>query len=234
MLNVDQLEINKFSELAASWWDTEGEFKALHAINPLRLEYISDQCNGLFDKHILDVGCGGGILAESMAKQGAKVIGIDLAEASLEVARLHGLESGVEVDYKNSSAETLSEQYAGKFDVITCMEMLEHVPDPESIVLACAKLVKLKGKVFFSTLNRNLKSWLLAIIAAERFLKLVPQGTHEYSRFIRPSELIGWLDKTDLIARDITGLHMNPLSGEFYLNPSNADVNYIVCCETVK
>lgn len=228
--NVDQAEINKFSELASKWWDTEGEFKPLHQINPLRIQFVADQAQGLFDKRILDVGCGGGILAEAMAAQGAQVSGIDMAEASLEVAKLHGLESGIKVDYQCLTAEQMASEQPTSFDIVTCMEMLEHVPEPDSVVRACADLVKPGGLVFFSTLNRNLKSYLMAIVGAEHILKLVPKGTHEHSKFIKPSELLGWIDNTNLNAQKITGLHMNPLLGSFYLSDSNVDVNYLLCC----
>ena len=228
MSNVDEQEIAKFSELASRWWDTESEFKPLHLINPLRLDFVQQHCDGLFEKKVLDIGCGGGILAESMAKLGADVTGIDLASASLEVAKLHGLESGVKVDYQCVSAEAFAEQSPGEFDVVTCMEMLEHVPDPASIIAACARLVKPGGHVFLSTLNRNVKSWLMGIVGAEYILKLVPKGTHQHARFIKPSELMAMTDKVDLFARNTTGLHMDPLSRQFYLSDKNIDVNYIV------
>ena len=186
--NIDPGEINKFAELASRWWDPNSEFKPLHEINPLRLGYI-DNVADLNGKTVLDVGCGGGILAESMAELGADVTGIDMADASLEVARLHLLESGLEVDYQKIPVEQLAEQQPASFDVVTCMEMLEHVPDPESIVKACATLVKPGGKVFFSTINRNPKSYLFAIVGAEYVLQMLPKGTHDYTKFIRPSEL---------------------------------------------
>lgn len=228
MSNVDEQEIAKFSELASRWWDTESEFKPLHLINPLRLDFVQQHCDGLFGKKVVDVGCGGGILAESMAKLGAEVSGIDLAKASLEVAKLHGLESGVSVDYQCISAEEFAAQHEGEFDVVTCMEMLEHVPDPASIVAACARMVKPGGHVFLSTLNRNVKSWLMGIVGAEYILNLVPKGTHQHSRFIKPSELLAMTDKVDLMPRHSTGLHMDPLSRQFYLSDKNIDVNYIV------
>lgn len=226
--NVDQNEIDKFSDLASRWWDPEGEFKPLHAINPLRLEFVEEHADGLFDKEILDVGCGGGILAESMAERGGKVTGIDMAQASLEVARLHGLESQCHVDYHCTSAEQFAQQRPQQFDVVTCMEMLEHVPDPASVIRACASLVKPGGQVFFSTLNRNLKSYLMGIVGAEYVLRLVPKGTHDYSRFIKPSELIAMTDPTDLFVRHATGLHMDPASQAFYLSDKNIDVNYLL------
>ncbi len=228
MTNVDQQEINKFSELASRWWDPEGEFKPLHLINPLRLDFINQHSEGLFDKQVVDIGCGGGILAESMARAGAKVTGLDMAEASLEVAKLHGLESGVKVDYVCSTAEAFAEANETKFDVVTCMEMLEHVPDPASVVMACAKLVKPGGHVFFSTLNRNIKSYLMGIVGAEYVLKLVPKGTHDHSKFIKPSELMAMTDQAGLLPRDMTGLHMDPISQGFYLSSNNVDVNYLL------
>lgn len=228
MSNVDQQEISKFSELASRWWDPEGEFKPLHLINPLRLDFINQHSGGLFEKKVLDIGCGGGILAESMAKAGAKVTGLDMAEASLEVAKLHGLESGVNVEYVCATAEEFAAQHKGSFDVVTCMEMLEHVPDPASVVRACAELVKPGGHVFFSTLNRNIKSYLMGIVGAEYVLKLVPKGTHDHSKFIKPSELMAMTDQAGLLPRDMTGLHMDPISQGFYLSSSNVDVNYLL------
>lgn len=226
--NVDQQEIAKFSEIASRWWDAEGEFKPLHLINPLRLDFIAQHSDGLFGKKVLDVGCGGGILAESMAKLGAEVTGIDLAEASLEVAKLHSLESQVSVDYHCITAEAFASQNPGQYDIVTCMEMLEHVPDPASIIKACSTLVKPGGHLFFSTINRNVKSWLMGIIGAEYVLKLVPKGTHQHERFIKPSELMAMTDETDILIRHATGLHMDPLSRQFYLSDKNIDVNYII------
>ncbi len=231
--NVDPQEIEKFEQLASRWWDLEGEFKPLHVINPLRLDFIAQHANGLFDKQVVDVGCGGGILSESMAKSGAIVTGIDMGEAPLQVARLHGLESGVEVQYQQTTAEAYAEQHPEQADVITCLEMLEHVPDPESVVRACAKMCKPGGQVFFSTLNRNIKSWLMAILGAEKILRLVPDGTHDHAKFIKPSELLKFADNAGLKARTMTGLHMNPITQEFYLSDSNVDVNYIVYCEKI-
>ncbi|MDP5031043.1 MAG: bifunctional 2-polyprenyl-6-hydroxyphenol methylase/3-demethylubiquinol 3-O-methyltransferase UbiG [Paraglaciecola sp.] len=229
--NVDPLEIQKFSELANRWWDLTGEFKPLHQINPLRTDFIVQHTGGLTGKTVVDVGCGGGILAESMAKQGANVSGIDMGEAPLEIARLHGLETGVNVDYQQTTAEEFSEQRAAQFDVVTCMEMLEHVPDPASVVAACYKLVKPGGHVFFSTLNRNIKSYLMAIVAAEYLLGLVPKGTHQHDKFIKPSELMKWIDNTPLLIKHITGLHLNPMTREYYLSAQNVDVNYIIHCQ---
>jgi 2-polyprenyl-6-hydroxyphenyl methylase/3-demethylubiquinone-9 3-methyltransferase len=228
MTNVDEQEIDKFSELASRWWDPEGEFKPLHLINPLRLDFINQHSNGLFNKKVVDIGCGGGILAESMAKTGAEVVGLDMASASLEIAKLHGLESGINVDYHCVTAESFADSHAGEFDVVTCMEMLEHVPDPASVVRACAKLVKPGGHVFFSTLNRNIKSYLMGIVGAEYLLKLVPKGTHDHSRFIKPSELMQMTDDAGLLPRDMTGLHMDPVSQGFYLSDRNVDVNYLL------
>jgi 2-polyprenyl-6-hydroxyphenyl methylase/3-demethylubiquinone-9 3-methyltransferase len=228
MTNVDEQEIDKFSELASRWWDPEGEFKPLHLINPLRLDFINQHSNGLFNKKVVDIGCGGGILAESMAKAGAEVVGLDMASASLEIAKLHGLESGINVEYHCVTAESFANSHAGQFDVVTCMEMLEHVPDPASVVRACAKLVKPGGHVFFSTLNRNIKSYLMGIVGAEYLLKLVPKGTHDHSRFIKPSELMQMTDEAGLLPRDMTGLHMDPVSQGFYLSDRNVDVNYLL------
>ncbi len=225
--NVDPAEIKKFEDMASRWWDLNGEFKPLHQINPLRLNYVLDKANGLFGKEVLDVGCGGGILAESMAKEGANVTGLDMGKEPLEVARLHALESGVKLDYIQSTIEEHAEQHPQRYDVVTCMEMLEHVPDPLSVIQACARLVKPGGHVFFSTLNRNLKSYLFAIVGAEHIMKIVPKGTHEHSKFIRPSELLNMVDTTPLQEKGITGLHYNPLMDTYSLG-SKVDVNYIV------
>nr|WP_086938796.1 bifunctional 2-polyprenyl-6-hydroxyphenol methylase/3-demethylubiquinol 3-O-methyltransferase UbiG [Thaumasiovibrio occultus] len=225
--NVDSSEIAKFEEMAAHWWDLEGEFKPLHQINPLRLNYVNERCGGLVGKRVLDVGCGGGILAESMAAMGANVTGIDMGEAPLTIAKLHGLETGVKVDYQQTTAEQHAADNPGLYDVVTCMEMLEHVPDPASVIQACSQLVKPGGHVFFSTLNRNMKSYLFAIVGAEHIMKVVPKGTHEHSKFIRPSELMAFIDPTPLQERHITGLHYNPLFDSYKLG-HNVDVNYIV------
>jgi 2-polyprenyl-6-hydroxyphenyl methylase/3-demethylubiquinone-9 3-methyltransferase len=224
--NVDHREVSKFEELASRWWDPNSEFKPLHDINPLRLDYI-DARVGLAGKKVVDVGCGGGILAESMALRGATVTGIDMGEAPLSVARLHQLESGVEVNYRRMTAEALAAEQAGAFDVVACMEMLEHVPDPASVVVACATLVKPGGHVFFSTINRNPKSYLLAIIGAEYVLNLLPKGTHDYRKFIRPSELDGWARAAGLHFEEVTGMTYNPLTRRYRLG-SDVDVNYIV------
>ncbi|MFT6898424.1 MAG: 2-polyprenyl-6-hydroxyphenyl methylase/3-demethylubiquinone-9 3-methyltransferase [Paraglaciecola sp.] len=231
--NVDPIEIQKFAALASRWWDKEGEFKPLHEINPLRTDFISQYADGLEGKVILDVGCGGGILAESMARAGAQVTGIDMGEEPLQVARLHGLESQLNVDYQLSTAEQFAQSHPGQYDIVTCMEMLEHVPDPASVIQACSALVKPGGKVFFSTLNRNIKSYLMAIVGAEHLLRLVPKGTHNHQKFIKPSELLNWVDQTPLVAKNITGLHLNPMTQQFYLSEQNVDVNYIVHCQHV-
>jgi 2-polyprenyl-6-hydroxyphenyl methylase/3-demethylubiquinone-9 3-methyltransferase len=225
--NVDQQEIAKFEAVASRWWDLEGEFKPLHRINPLRLNYILERGDGIFGKKVLDVGCGGGILAESMAREGAEVTGLDMGTEPLQVARLHALESGVKVQYIQETVEGHAETHAHQYDVVTCMEMLEHVPDPSSVVIACARLVKPGGHVFFSTINRNNKSWLMAVIGAEYILNMVPKGTHDRKKFIKPSELLHWVDHTPLVERHIIGLHYNPLTNQFKLGP-NVDVNYML------
>ncbi|WP_323639548.1 bifunctional 2-polyprenyl-6-hydroxyphenol methylase/3-demethylubiquinol 3-O-methyltransferase UbiG [Pectobacterium polonicum] len=225
--NVDHQEIAKFEAIASRWWDLDGEFKPLHRINPLRLGYISQRAEGLFGKKVLDVGCGGGILAESMAREGADVTGLDMGAEPLDVARLHALESGITVDYVQETVEAHAHSHPGLYDVVTCMEMLEHVPDPQSVVQACAKLVKPGGHVFFSTINRNAKAWMMAVIGAEYVLKMVPRGTHDIKKFIRPAELMHWVDSTPLREKHITGLHYNPLTDHFKLGP-NVDVNYML------
>lgn len=229
MINVDPIEIEKFSQLAHRWWDPGSEFKPLHEINPLRLDHI-DRIAGLSGKTVLDVGCGGGILAESMAARGAQVTGIDLAEKPLKVAQLHLLESGRHVDYRMISAEELAQEAAGSFDVVTCMEMLEHVPDPAATVQACAELVKPGGHVFFATLNRNPKSYLFAIIGAEYVLGLLPRGTHDYAKFIKPSELATMCRNAALNVAGITGMTYNPFSKTYALG-NDTDVNYILHAE---
>jgi 2-polyprenyl-6-hydroxyphenyl methylase/3-demethylubiquinone-9 3-methyltransferase len=224
--NLDQAEIDKFSELASRWWDTSSEFKPLHAINPLRLNWISEHCS-IANQHILDVGCGGGILTESLAVAGAKATGIDLSKKALQVAKLHSLESGVAVNYELISAEDLACKEPAQYDVITCMEMLEHVPDPKSIVQACATMAKPGAYLFFSTLNRNLKSYAMAIIGAEYVLNMLPKGTHDYAKFIKPSELSGYIREAGLEVVDMIGLHFNPLTDRYWLAP-NVDVNYMI------
>lgn len=224
--NVDDAEIKKFSELASRWWDEESDFKPLHQINPLRLDFI-DQRTPLEGKMVLDIGCGGGILSESMALRGATVTGIDMGEAPLNVARLHALESKVEVDYQKITAERLAHQYPNKWDIVTCMELLEHVPDPSSIVQACSELVKPGGAVYFSTINRNPKSFLFAIVGAEYLLNLVPKGTHDYQKLIRPSELNQWSEAANLTTEELIGLHYNPILQSYKL-AAGLDVNYIM------
>lgn len=225
MNNVDELEIRKFEALASRWWDPNSEFRPLHEINPLRVNYINQKVN-LAELRVLDVGCGGGILAEAMAHHGAQVTAIDMADASLSVARLHQLESGLNIDYRKCSAEQLADEQAGNFDVVTCLEMLEHVPDPASVVDACTRLVKPGGKVFFSTINRNPKSYLFAIVGAEYILSLLPRGTHDYDKFIKPSELAAWARESGLQLNDQIGMGYNPLSKRYYLE-KNVSVNYL-------
>ncbi len=224
--NVDPLEIAKFSALAERWWDPVGEFRPLHAINPLRLDWIDKQAS-LYGKRVLDVGCGGGILSESMARRGASVVGIDMGEAPLAVARQHASQQGVAVDYRSQSVEALADQQPQQFDVVTCMEMLEHVPDPLSVVLSCQKLLKPGGIAFFSTINRNPKSWLFAIVGAEYVLRMLPRGTHDYRRFIKPSELGSWVRSSTMHIEDMIGLHFNPVTRHYWL-ADNVDVNYML------
>lgn len=227
-MNADQTEIEKFSALAHRWWDPTSEFKPLHAINPLRLDWIQKHAE-LTGKKVLDVGCGGGILTESMAKVGAQAKGIDLSEKALKVADLHSLETGIAVKYEYISAENLASKEAGQYDVVTCMEMLEHVPEPLSIIQSCSRLVKPGGKVFFSTLNRNPKSYLLAIIGAEYILKMLPKGTHDYKKFIKPSELGNYLREANLEMNEMIGLSYNPITQVYSLG-RDTDVNYLVAC----
>lgn len=227
--NADPAEIAKFEALASRWWDPQSEFKPLHEINPLRLDYLDRHCGGLAGKTVIDIGCGGGILAESMADRGANVTGIDMGEAPLSVAKLHGLESGISVEYQRATAEHMAEQHPEKFDVVTCMEMLEHVPDPASVIAACAQLVKPGGAVFFSTINRNPKSYLFAIVGAEYLLRLLPKGTHDYAKFIRPSEMESWARHAGLKMCDLTGMSYNPLTQRYSLG-RDLDVNYLAYC----
>lgn len=224
--NVDPKEIAKFDEVAFRWWDAESEFKPLHEINPLRLNYIN-KIAGLSGKKTIDVGCGGGLLAEAMAKAGATVSGIDMGKGPIEVAKLHLLESQLEIDYQQISVEVFAEQNLEAFDVVTCMEMLEHVPDPKAIILACAKMVKPGGDLFFSTLNRNAKSYVHAIIGAEYILKMLTPGTHDYKKFIKPSELARWIRAAGIEMKDMTGLTYNPLNKNYKLT-QDIDVNYMV------
>jgi 2-polyprenyl-6-hydroxyphenyl methylase/3-demethylubiquinone-9 3-methyltransferase len=226
-MNVDPQEIAKFEALASRWWDRNSEFKPLHEINPLRANYI-DQHSPVAGKRLVDVGCGGGILAESMAQRGATVTGIDMGEAPLSVAKLHQLESGVEVNYLQSTAEQLAAEEAGNFDIVCCLEMLEHVPDPASVVAACAELAQPGGALYFSTINRNPKAYVFAIVGAEHILQLLPAGTHEYDKFIKPSELASWIRDAGLVLEDMTGLTYNPLTKHYRLNPKDVAVNYMV------
>ena len=225
--NVDPKEIAKFEALASRWWDRSSEFKPLHEINPLRANYI-DERSPVAGKVLVDVGCGGGILAESMAQRGAQVTGIDMGEAPLTVARIHQLESGVEVDYRQNTAEQLADEKPGAFDIVCCLEMLEHVPDPGSVIAACAAMAKPGGNLYFSTINRNPKAFAFAIVGAEHILQLLPAGTHEYARFIKPSELAGWMRDAGLILEGMTGLTYNPISKHYRLNPKDVTVNYMV------
>ncbi|WP_372880082.1 bifunctional 2-polyprenyl-6-hydroxyphenol methylase/3-demethylubiquinol 3-O-methyltransferase UbiG [Psychromonas sp.] len=228
--NVDAKEIEKFSAMAEQWWDLEGDFKPLHMLNPTRLRYIEQGVDGLFAKSVVDVGCGGGILAESMAKQGADVIGIDMAHASLQIAQLHAFETQTKVQYQKITAEEFALQHAGQFDLVTCMEMLEHVPDPASIVQACCDLVKPGGTVYFSTINKTLKAYLLMIVGAEHLLQWVPKGTHEYEKFIRPSQLLAAIDNTALNCEDLCGVEFSPLQDKFMIT-GNVNVNYMLRCK---
>lgn len=232
MANVDTAEIAKFEALASRWWDKNSEFKPLHDINPLRANFI-DQRSPVAQKKLIDVGCGGGILAESLALRGADVTGIDMGEAPLSVARLHALETGVAMNYEQITAEDKAAQMPEAFDVVTCMEMLEHVPDPSSVVNACAQLVKTGGDVYFSTINRNPKSYAFAILGAEYILKLLPKGTHEYSKFIRPSELAQWLRAAGLELQEITGMTYNPLTKHYKLDANDVSVNYLIHAKKV-
>lgn len=226
MLNMDPNEVHKFEQLAHRWWDPGGEFRPLHDMNPLRLEFIAQACGGLSGKRVLDVGTGGGILAESMARAGARVTGIDMGEAPLAVAVLHAEESGLAIEYRKISAEELAAEFPGEFDVVTCMEVLEHVPDPASTIAACARLAKPGGQVFFATINRNPKSYLLAIVGAEYLLGLLPKGTHDYKKLIRPAELVRWAANAGLSAKDMRGMRYNPLTRRFSLG-KDVDVNYL-------
>jgi 2-polyprenyl-6-hydroxyphenyl methylase/3-demethylubiquinone-9 3-methyltransferase len=227
-MNADPLELKKFSDLAHQWWDPTSEFRPLHEINPLRLGWINGRAP-LAGKTVVDIGCGGGILAESMAKSGANVTGIDLSEKALKVADLHSLESGVQVRYELIAAEELAEREAGRYDVVTCMEMLEHVPDPAAIVAACAKLAKPGGKVFFSTINRNPKAYLHAVIGAEYLLRMLPKGTHDYAKFITPAELSRFAREAGLDIDALKGMGYNPLTKIYSLN-QDTSVNYLIAC----
>jgi 2-polyprenyl-6-hydroxyphenyl methylase/3-demethylubiquinone-9 3-methyltransferase len=229
MINVDPVELQKFSDLAHRWWDPHSEFKPLHDINPLRLGYI-DRAAGLKGKRVLDVGCGGGILSEAMSSAGARVTGIDVGEKPLKVAQMHLLESNLDVEYRKITVEELAEERAREYDVITCMEMLEHVPDPASTVNACARLTKPGGRIFFSTINRNPKSYLFAILGAEYVLNLLPRGTHDYARFITPSELAGYCRRAELQAEHLIGMSYNPFT-KVYSLVDDTSVNYILSAQ---
>ncbi|GAA6168407.1 bifunctional 2-polyprenyl-6-hydroxyphenol methylase/3-demethylubiquinol 3-O-methyltransferase UbiG [Sessilibacter corallicola] len=230
MANVDPSELAKFEASAERWWDKNSEYKALHDINPIRCNYI-EETQPVAEKKVLDVGCGGGILSEALALRGASVTGIDLSTAPLEVAKLHALETGVDIDYQKVSAEDFAQDHKEAFDIVTCMEMLEHVPDPASIVRACASMVKPGGYLFLSTINRNPKSYGAMIVGAEYLLKIVPKGTHDYSKFIKPSELSTMVRHADLSIRDITGLVYNPLTKDFKLSPNDVDINYFITAQ---
>lgn len=223
--NIDTAEVAHFDSVAAHWWDPAGEMRALHELNPLRLGFIQRNA-GLAGKTVIDIGCGGGILSEAMAASGAAVTGVDAAEGPLTVARLHGKESGIKIDYQQGTAEEMAAVHPERFDIVTCMELLEHVPDPTSVVSACARLARPGGDVFFSTINRNLKSFMLAIVGAEYLLGLLARGTHRYEKFIRPSELDRWAGQAGLQIRNLTGIHYNPLTRNFTLG-DNVDVNYL-------
>lgn len=225
--NVDQAEIGKFESLASRWWDPTGEFKPLHQMNPVRADYINER-SAVSEKAYLDVGCGGGILTEDMAKRGATVTGIDMGEAPLSVAKLHALESAVTVDYRRMTAEELASAEPENYDIVSCLEMLEHVPDPQSVISACAALTKPGGNLYFSTINRNPKAFLLAIVGAEYIANLLPKGTHEYKKFIRPSELSACIRRAGLEVAEITGILYNPLNGKFRLSAKDVDVNYLI------
>ncbi|MFK8067069.1 MAG: bifunctional 2-polyprenyl-6-hydroxyphenol methylase/3-demethylubiquinol 3-O-methyltransferase UbiG [Gammaproteobacteria bacterium] len=228
--NIDRQEVDKFSAMASSWWDPEGDLKTLHHINPIRLDYIDELSGGIRQKTIADIGCGGGILAESMDSKGALITAIDASEEALQVARLHQLESGSKVHYLHSTAEALAENYSEQFDIVTCMELLEHVPSPESIIIACKKLVKPNGYIFLSTLNRTLKAYAFAVLGAEYILNLLPKGTHDYAKFIQPAEIASWLREHNLDLKDLSGMSYNPINNEAALT-EDLKVNYLVCAQ---
>jgi 2-polyprenyl-6-hydroxyphenyl methylase/3-demethylubiquinone-9 3-methyltransferase len=227
--NVDQAELNKFNELATGWWDPEGSAKPLHELNPIRVSYIASRTS-LQSAKVIDIGCGGGILSEALAKEGAQVTAVDMAEQSIQIAQLHAIENGLDIDYQQRTAEDMAANHAGEFDAVTCLEMLEHVPDPSSIIQSCADLVKPQGDIFFSTLNRHPKAYLLAVLGAEYVMNMLPKGTHEYSRFIRPSELASACRQAGLIVRDIRGITYHPLTRKFELS-EDVKVNYLVHCQ---
>ena len=227
LANVDPKEIQKFEELASRWWDPNSEFKPLHDINPLRANFI-DELSPVAGQNLIDVGCGGGILAEAMAHRGAHVTGIDMGEAPLAVANIHKLESGVDVEYERRTAEDMAAEQEGVFDIVCCLEMLEHVPEPASVIEACARMCRPGGNLYFSTINRNPKSYLFAVVGAEYVLNLLPRGTHEYTRFIKPSELAGWIRDAGLQLQEMTGLCYNPITKRYWLEPRDVSVNYMV------
>lgn len=229
MINLDPQEIAKFSKLATQWWDVNGEFKSLHDINPLRLQFISQHV-ALNNKKVIDVGCGGGILSESLSQQGAQVTGIDMSEGVLTAARLHQVDTKLNIHYQLMTAEEMAARHANEFDVVTCMELLEHVPNPTSLIQACAALAKPGGAVFFSTINRNPKAYLFAVLGAEYVLKLLPKGTHDYSKFVRPSELASWARMASLEVQMLTGMSYQPLTKQYYLT-NDTSVNYLVYCK---
>lgn len=229
--NVDLNEVAKFDALASSWWDLEGQSKPLHDLNPIRLAYIAERTT-LKDANVIDVGCGGGILSEALAKSEAHVTGIDMGEMPLNIAKLHALEEGLTIYYQQSTAEEMAAQHKEQYDVVTCLEMLEHVPDPASIISACAALVKPGGDVFFSTLNRHPKAYLLAVLGAEYIMKMLPKGTHDYKRFIRPAELSAWSRQAGLKVKDVTGMNYNPLTRQFSLG-NDVKVNYLIHCKKI-
>jgi 2-polyprenyl-6-hydroxyphenyl methylase/3-demethylubiquinone-9 3-methyltransferase len=225
--NVDAAEIAKFEKMAQRWWDKSGDFKPLHEINPLRANFI-DLHSPVAEKHIIDIGCGGGILSEALAQRGATVTGIDMGETPLAVAQLHALESKLNIEYLHSTAEQMAAQRPAQYDIVTCLEMLEHVPDPSSVIKACATLCKPGGHLYFATINRNPKSYLFAILGAEHIMRMLPKGTHDYEKLIKPSELYGWLRQADLQLRHSTGMTYNPITQQYRLNNNNMDVNYLL------
>jgi 2-polyprenyl-6-hydroxyphenyl methylase/3-demethylubiquinone-9 3-methyltransferase len=229
MANADTAELNKFNQLADNWWDPEGEFKTLHEINPLRLDYILNHSGSLKDKRVVDVGCGGGVLSESLARQGAEVTGLDLADDVLNTAKKHAQSQQLSINYQLLAVEDWAEKHAAEYDVVSCMEMLEHVPDPAKVISACCKLCKPGGHIFLSTISRTAKAFFMAIVGAEYLLRLLPRGTHEYAKFIRPSELAGWIRQNNLMLKDISGMHFDALSGNHSLT-QDVSVNYLMHC----